>query len=253
MKKIIYFLLICPLLSFSQSYVIEYDVKLNVLKRNGLLFINNDEKSFYYETQKNKIDDEQKTDEDGTINQTIFLGKNNNQKRFQIYETNKDTLYNVDYLDEEQIINFEVFPKMEWDIIPEIKKIDTYTCNKAEIVFRGRKYTAWFTTEVPIQLGPWKFNGLPGAILEVYDETKTFAWTAIKIKQMKNAEKLNIEDNLNRISLQDFVKENEKSKQIQMDRMLLKFGGRGTKIVKSKKTNKGRETIFEWEKETKED
>ena len=38
-----------------------------------------------------------------------------------------------------------------------------------------------------------------------------------------------------------------------MDRILLKFGGRGAKVVERKKTNKGRETTFEWEKETKED
>ncbi len=51
MKKLIYLLLFCPLVSLSQSYIIEYDVSLNVLKRSGYLIVNNTEESFYYEVK----------------------------------------------------------------------------------------------------------------------------------------------------------------------------------------------------------
>ena len=47
--------------------------------------------------------------------------------------------------------------------------IKTYTCKKATTHFRGRDYIAWFTTDIPIVAGPWKFNGLPGLVIDIED------------------------------------------------------------------------------------
>ena len=43
---------------------------------------------------------------------------------------------------------------------------------KAECDFRGRHYIAWFNPKIPIPDGPWKLRGLPGLIIEAYDEKK---------------------------------------------------------------------------------
>jgi hypothetical protein len=102
----------------------------------------------------------------------------------------------LDYLDDEKIINYEKFPRMDWQIKNETKKIEDYVCNKATTFFRGRNYTAWYSTDIPIKLGPWKFNGLPGAILQIYDETGSFSWSITKIKQVKTEEKFIIENDL---------------------------------------------------------
>lgn len=67
---------------------------------------------------------------------------------------------------QEKNINFN------WTVTNETKKIGNFTCNKAKIFFRGRNYTVWFTKEIPASFGPWKFNGLPGLILEAYDTDK---------------------------------------------------------------------------------
>lgn len=61
---------------------------------------------------------------------------------------------------------------MQWNITGEKKTIDAFEAIKARTDFRGRSYTAWFTTDIPIDIGPWKFHGLPGLILEVYDDEK---------------------------------------------------------------------------------
>ena len=57
-----------------------------------------------------------------------------------------------------------------------------YLCQKATCYFRGRNYTAWFTTDIPISNGPWKFGGLPGLILKIYDNDKLYTFECIKIE-----------------------------------------------------------------------
>lgn len=61
--------------------------------------------------------------------------------------------------------------KLNWKISTEKKKIGEFQTQKATTDFAGRKWVAWFTTDVPIQDGPYKFSGLPGLIVEIADET----------------------------------------------------------------------------------
>ena len=59
----------------------------------------------------------------------------------------------------------------EWTLHEEsAKTILGHECQKATCTFRGREWTAWFALDVPISDGPWKFGGLPGLIMEAYDE-----------------------------------------------------------------------------------
>lgn len=63
----------------------------------------------------------------------------------------------------------EELPQFNWKLTGQHKKIGNYSCQKAQCDFRGRTYEAWFTTEIPVNNGPWKFHGLPGLIMEVSD------------------------------------------------------------------------------------
>jgi GLPGLI family protein len=36
--------------------------------------------------------------------------------------------------------------------------------------FKGRGYTAWYAPSITNMEGPWKLGGLPGMILEAYDD-----------------------------------------------------------------------------------
>jgi GLPGLI family protein len=71
----------------------------------------------------------------------------------------------------------EVLPKFNWKITKQKKKIGKFNCVLGETIFRGRKYFAWYTPDIPVYSGPWKLNGLPGMILEAYDEGKYISWT----------------------------------------------------------------------------
>ena len=65
----------------------------------------------------------------------------------------------------------------DWEIHPETKMIKDYKAQKATTSFAGRDYVAWFTTEVPVSDGPYKFNGLPGLILEVADTGNDYVFS----------------------------------------------------------------------------
>ncbi len=61
-----------------------------------------------------------------------------------------------------------------WEIRDSIKTLLDYSCQKAVCRFRGREWTAWFASEVPVSDGPWKLCGLPGLIMEAYDRGKQY-------------------------------------------------------------------------------
>lgn len=87
------------------------------------------------------------------------------------------------YFDMEDWQYEELLETPEWEISDETKDILGYQCFKATTDFRGRKWTAWFTPEIPIQDGPWKLCGLPGLILEAHDANRDYSFTADGIKQ----------------------------------------------------------------------
>ncbi|WP_432411963.1 GLPGLI family protein [Rasiella sp. SM2506] len=69
----------------------------------------------------------------------------------------------------------------QWQIINKEKTILGYTCKAASSNFRGRNYTAYYVPEIAVSDGPWKFNGLPGLILEVTDEKNRIQYEAVEI------------------------------------------------------------------------
>jgi GLPGLI family protein len=71
----------------------------------------------------------------------------------------------------------EDIPTFDWNLVDGSKVILGYTCQRAECNFRGRHYTAWYTTEIPVSNGPWKFGGLPGMIMEVTDSRGQYSFT----------------------------------------------------------------------------
>jgi len=70
---------------------------------------------------------------------------------------------------------------IQWKIEADTAKIGGFKCQKATTNFKGNAYTAWFTSEIPAAFGPWKFNGLPGLILQCQDDTGFFKVTATKV------------------------------------------------------------------------
>lgn len=71
----------------------------------------------------------------------------------------------------------------KWNLHPEKKDILGYSCKKATTTFAGRDYVAWYTTDIPIPDGPYKFKGLPGLILFIHDTNNHYSFEANSILQ----------------------------------------------------------------------
>ena len=74
--------------------------------------------------------------------------------------------------------------KMTWKILPDKQKIGNWETQKATTEFAGRKWTAWFCSDIPIQDGPYKFSGLPGLVLKLEDDTHSHLYNLIAIKNL---------------------------------------------------------------------
>lgn len=148
---------------------------------NNAYMVFNKEQSYYVTAkdsleQKDKVNEQKSYLNDDDSGGTIFNGIKVSKEGDQvIYNIKKNTVWS-NLLYRNQIYIKEIAPKIKWKIEKDIKKIGKFNCKKATTTFRGRNYTAWFTTEIPLPFGPWKLNGLPGLILEAYDANKYLYW-----------------------------------------------------------------------------
>ncbi|WP_052911582.1 GLPGLI family protein [Riemerella anatipestifer] len=70
--------------------------------------------------------------------------------------------------------------KMEWKLSNETQNFEGYTLQKATTKFAGRDWIAWFSKDVNISEGPYKFRGLPGLIFILEDNPKNFVYKLVK-------------------------------------------------------------------------
>lgn len=181
---ILFFLLIFFLTSYSQNLKIEYDFTVN--KSNDLatttkkyvLEQNSSYSNFYFDKVKDKSQFKNSAlaevifDRDSVVAYIIgddvveFFFKENHFKDF----ANDLQYYNfsIGYKSNTTFIK-EKISLFDWKISENEKDtiIGGYNCKKAVTQFRGRGYVAYFTNEIANQGGPWKFDGLPGFILQI--------------------------------------------------------------------------------------
>lgn len=69
-------------------------------------------------------------------------------------------------------------PQLEWILSDQSRIIEGYTCHRATCRFAGREWHVWFTSEIPVDCGLWKFSGLPGLILEAKDSRAHYHFIA---------------------------------------------------------------------------
>lgn len=99
-----------------------------------------------------------------------FVTKKTKEKFYHQYEYIGDV--NFYELKDEVIQN--------WKIGDSVKTINGFVVQNATLEYGGRNWIAWFCKEIPFPYGPYKFNGLPGLIMELYDTKKNYYFSVVK-------------------------------------------------------------------------
>ncbi|MBF4464549.1 GLPGLI family protein [Flavobacterium sp. LC2016-12] len=168
----------------------------------------------YYVTAKDSLEKaETKKEEKIIVNDdTKTMGINSG---LPTSSSGSETVYNIpkktmwsSYIDGKKVHVKEIVPKINWKLINETKKIGNFTCKKASTFFRGRNYTAWYNPEIAVPFGPWKFQGLPGLILEVSDDKKMYKWYFKSIEYPTNSKEtvkyISLPKKMNFITFEEF-------------------------------------------------
>lgn len=94
---------------------------------------------------------------------------------------------NITYAYEEDATDFD------WILSADTAIINGFLCQKAALNYGGRKWFAWFTAEIPISDGPYKFSGLPGLIIKVHDQKNHWIFNMSSIKKVDIAHQINFQ------------------------------------------------------------
>ena len=115
-------------------------------------------------------------------------------------------LYVRSFCKEKEDYQYEDIFKIKWKLGEKRKKINGLECREASAKFRGRYYDVWYTTEIPVSVGPWKFSGLPGLILQIEDSRKEVLvkMTSLNLNTGKQKKKINLKITSPSISMSNF-------------------------------------------------
>lgn len=189
--------------------------KADIKTENAYLDISQDKSVFYSENRIKRDSIMQKAFQGGggrmSINREQMEGLRSNIN----YSVEKDKTTQKTYFKDRigrDIYSYEEDRPLDWKISSETRKIGEYKVQKAETDFAGRKWTAWFTTDLPYQDGPYKFGGLPGLIVKVEDDKGEYSFDLMKNYKITELPALNQFGNTLKVKRSDFVKQQQKFK-----------------------------------------
>ena len=178
------------------------------------LIIDRGNRSFFVGEKFSKIDSLKKslTSKDGSATSMGFVNladvpktnfkfiveKNWEDGKVKFY----DNLLKYKYVYEEQ-------PIFNWSIQNETTEIGKFNCKKAVMSAYGRDWIAWFTSDIPLNDGPYKFSGLPGLIIKISDTQEHFTFELIGVDKRIGSGGFTLDENIadyRKVSKTDYLK-----------------------------------------------
>ena len=206
--------------SMAQSYTVEYEERANIenqlkhvtdpetrkrvsahLSKSTTFYLHfaNGESLYIQENEIDKKNEDLKIDKE--LTKKIEIGKNGGgiYKNFKT----KEYLHEADVLGK-QLLVVDKLEKINWLFIDEEKTIGSFKCKKAQAKINNEEVIAWYSDEMAIQDGPKDFYGLPGLIIELIAEKKTYH--AININQTKNKLEIKKPTKGTKVTKQEYLK-----------------------------------------------
>lgn len=111
-----------------------------------------------------------------------------------------NVVYNDTTLEDKNVIVKHNIPELKWNISDETKIINGYKAIKATAEYKFEKENgkqiyreaiAWFSEEIPLQVAPKQFYGLPGLVISLQEGGATYTLESIQDKKVKVDYKVN--------------------------------------------------------------
>jgi GLPGLI family protein len=116
----------------------------------------------------------------------FFGGGNVSWRLYRNYPEKGKYAY-LESVGNDRLVYKEKVEMPRWEIVSDsVQTILGYRCVKATADYRGRKWSAWYTEDIPLDEGPWKLKGLPGLILKAEDSGKQYVFIANGMQQPKD-------------------------------------------------------------------
>lgn len=213
-KVIIFLVLLIPVLVYGQStYRVTYDLTYQIdstnissLQSEQMLLDFAEDISVFKSNTTHLKDSILKSNHPHSL-----FGVAKSDFLYKIYKTNGKLVSLYDYTTYKYELK-EDLPDLKWNLHEDTKTILDYECKLATTSFAGRDYSAWYVLEIPISDGPYKFYGLPGLILEIYDTQNHYHFEAIGITKLHSKIRIKNEE-YREISVKEYEKFLENIKQ----------------------------------------
>jgi GLPGLI family protein len=119
---------------------------------------------------------------EGSISTSQLLALAHSRFRYVIYKIAASRqVYHYDRIATTRYRYEEPANTLTWTITPATATVAGYACQRATASYGGRQWEAWFTREVPVSEGPYKFYGLPGLIVKVSDTRQHYVFELAKL------------------------------------------------------------------------
>ena len=181
---------ISPLLSqqsgmikYTENIQLELDlpegIELSGMMDNGLTTNKelhfNQSQSVYIDSKNNEDGDTEMASDDGAIQ--IKIKRDDTEEIYFTDFTAKSVLHQDGFMGKEFLIT-KPLERTKWKIHPDRIKYLDYVCQKATVTLPtnekdengnpvNEEVVAWFSSEIPVAIGPDSYNQLPGAVLMV--------------------------------------------------------------------------------------
>lgn len=189
-----------PVVKVVYESILKLGLKNNTQKQTFVLIGNS--KDYYFGAYQNYLNDTQQYISSKGLDFQIISDEF--PERVIYKDNNFDVLFSLN----DNKIRYKESGNLKWILYKEIKIINGLKCQMASTNKYGRRWIAFFSKDYIQNIGPYKFFGLPGLIVELYDTRKDYYFKAVAIEKYNISFKYNTSGYKN-FSKKDYLKAKE--------------------------------------------
>lgn len=168
---------------------VTYEATLNLgenFKKEQKFILIGNSQDYYFAASQNYLNDTGQYSSGGGVDLQAI------SDYFQERVIKKKDKYNILFTYISNRIRYEEDLSIKWVLYKDTKVIGGIKCQMAATNKYGRRWIAYFSKDYSQQIGPYKFSGLPGLILELYDTRNDYHFTVSKIEKIKRPFSFNL-------------------------------------------------------------